>query len=65
MTRPEDSEGLVTLRFDWQRIFSKAKSVTTAALKEILENAQKDSLTYFEDVAEGGRFDANIIGKAK
>lgn len=58
--KPEDDEGLATLKFDWQRKFNNVNSVPSAeGLTELLRSAQKDALKYFEELAEGNRFDVN------
>ncbi|MEK6707600.1 MAG: hypothetical protein AABY81_02155 [Pseudomonadota bacterium] len=64
ITKTEASEELVTLKFDWQRIFKEKKSLTSiASLKGSLVSAQEASLDYFEQLAEGNRFDREIISK--
>lgn len=59
--KSEDGEGLITIKFDWQRTFSKAKPATESSLKGALDSAQCVALEYFEDLAEGNRFDADLI----
>lgn len=59
--KPEDSEQLLTLRFDWQRLFTIGHAITPDSLKEILTTAEKASTKYFEDIAEGNMFDEEII----
>lgn len=62
--RPADEQQLPTIRFDWQRTFSSGRTITPDTLKELLAAAEKSSLQYFEDLAEGNRFDEEIISKA-
>lgn len=61
ITKAEDSEGLVTIKLDWQRLFSTPKSVTGDSLKGPLDSAQDVAIKYFEDVAIGNRFDEDLI----
>lgn len=64
ITKPDDPEALVTLKFDWQREFHTPKPLTTAMLKPLLASTQHASLDYFEELAEGNRFDVELIGRA-
>jgi hypothetical protein len=58
ISKPEDAEGnLVTLKFDWQRSYTVEKQLRMDTLKEQLELAQEAALRYFEELAEGDRFD--------
>lgn len=59
---PDVSEDdLITLQFDWQRRFKSGRAVTPDTLDEMMHTAQKHSLTYFEELAEGNHFDEDII----
>jgi hypothetical protein len=60
LVKPENSDGLLNLVFDWQRTFSSRQTISENALEGILSRAEKDALQYFEDVAEGSRFDADL-----
>lgn len=61
ISKVEDGDGLVTLKFDWQRMFKQERPIPTAArLRELLSAAQKDALKYFEELAEGNRFNGDI-----
>lgn len=64
LLRPEDPEQLTRLQFDWQRTFTKGRAITADSLKEILARAEKDSISYFEELAEGNLFDEELISKA-
>jgi hypothetical protein len=57
INKPEDSEGLVTVRLDWQRYFEDDKALSMTTLPVLAAAACKDALAYFEDIAEGERFD--------
>jgi hypothetical protein len=57
MLRTEDPNDLLTILFDYQRIFESGKAITADSLKEITASAEKAALRYFEDLAEGNRFD--------
>ena len=60
ITNPEDVDSLTTLKFDWQRKFVNDPSVPAIeGLTELLKDAQKDALGYFEELAEGNRFDVD------
>ena len=62
LSKPDDPEQLLTLKFDWQRSFVSGRPVTSDSLKEVLASAQKASNQYFEELAEGSRFDEDLIG---
>lgn len=64
LIKPDDPEELLDLKFDWQRTFTSGRPITSDSLKEILESAQKASNEYFEDLAEGSRFDEDLIPRA-
>lgn len=55
ISKSDEKDALLTVRLDWQRNFTEHRSVR--ALEEMLNNALDSSLSYFEDVAEGARFD--------
>ncbi|MGC1407943.1 MAG: hypothetical protein WA864_03220 [Acetobacteraceae bacterium] len=61
LTKPEDPEALVTLSFDWQRTFTSGQVISTASVGSILARARGDAMAYFEDLAEGSRFDENVV----
>jgi len=63
MWKTEESEGLCTLIFDWQRVFPTPKSVSMESLKETIDSAADSALEYFEDLAEGNRFDVQLLSK--
>ena len=60
----EDRDELVTIQLDWQRNFSSGRVITPASIAEILSSARKASISYFEDLAEGSRFDEDVLSKA-
>jgi hypothetical protein len=57
INKPEDSEGLVTVRLDWQRFFEDDKALSMTSLPGLADVACNDALAYFEDIGEGERFD--------
>lgn len=63
LSKPEDEDQLPTLKFDWQRTFNTGRPLLKDTLTELVEKARKAALAYFEDLAEGSRFDEDIIGK--
>jgi hypothetical protein len=60
LVRTDDAEDLLSLNFDWQRRFSEARVMTDKALELTLTACQESALKYFEDLAEGNRFDEHI-----
>ena len=52
ISRPEDPEELITLQFDWQRIFHNGRARNKDVLTEILSEAQKNALKYFEELVD-------------
>ena len=61
LAKPEDKDHLMTLQFDWQRSFETGWQITKANLERIVNDAKKNALDYFEDIAEGNRFDEVLI----
>jgi hypothetical protein len=59
--KPEEKEELMTLQFDWQRTFKDEPATTVDSLKRILDDAEEQALKYFEELAEGSRFDEDLI----
>jgi hypothetical protein len=57
LTKPEDTEQLITIRLDWQRFFPEDRILSMSALPELIDQAKADALAYFEDIGEGARFD--------
>jgi hypothetical protein len=60
----DDPEQLVRLSLDWQRSLKSAHSVTHESLTELVRQAEKSAMQYFEDVAEGSLFDEELIREA-
>jgi hypothetical protein len=58
LTKREDGEGLVTIRLDYQRIFDDSKGLSMSSLPGLVADSKKAALAYYEDVAQGERFDA-------
>ena len=63
LIRVEDPEELLSITFDWQRTFTSGHPITLDNLQESVAKAEKSSNKYFEDLAEGNRFDEHIIGR--
>ncbi len=63
LTKTEGADNLVNLSFDWQRTFDGTGVNTRSqnGLEDIVRSAQQAALTYFEELAEGNRFDADIV----
>jgi hypothetical protein len=64
LVRSEDPEKLLALSFDFHRTFNVGQATTEASLKTLLSKCSEADLNYFEDLAEGNRFDEHIISKA-
>ena len=64
LIKPENPDELLNLTFDWQRTFTSGQSTTEHSLKRILARAEQDATGYFEDLAEGNRFDEHLFGAA-
>ncbi len=64
VSKPEDPDQLLTLRFDWHRTFITGREATHESMQEALKRAEVDSMAYFEDLAEGSRFDEELIRNA-
>jgi len=63
ITKPESSEEkLITVRFDWQRIYTDGRAVTHESLSSELASCEKSALKYYEELAIGDMFDENVIG---
>jgi hypothetical protein len=58
LTKAENGEGLVTIRLDYQRVFEAGKGLSMSSLPGLISDSKKAALSYFEDVAQGERFDA-------
>lgn len=61
VVKAEDPEQLLTLRFDWHRTFLTGRTATRESMQDALDKAAAESLVYFEDLAEGSRFDEELI----
>lgn len=57
----EEEDVPMSIKLDWQRLYKKSKPITRNTLVEEAEAGKKAALRYFEDVAEGNRFDEEII----
>ena len=61
LVKPEDPEQLPTVRFDWYRTFAAPRQATLPIIEEELKRAIEASSKYFEELAEGNRFDEELI----
>lgn len=52
-----DNSGIATLRLDWQRLYKSNRRQLGIHLKRELDFAIEGSLAYFEELAEGHRFE--------
>ena len=62
LNKPETGENsqLLQLNFDWQRTFVAGQPLKKETLEDAFASAEKSALHYFEDLAEGNRFDADL-----
>ena len=56
VARPEQPDQMLRLSFDWQRTFESGQRLRRDSLESMSRDAQRDALAYFEDLAEGSRF---------
>lgn len=61
LVKPEEKGELLTLQFDWQRTFKDEWTVKKPDLERALDDANTNSLRYFEELAEGNRFDEELL----
>ena len=64
LNQPEDKSELLTLQFDWQRSFKEPRIISKSNLEQATQDAEKNALKYFEELAEGNRFDEELIRSA-
>lgn len=64
LKKSEEPGALLTIQLDWQRMYETERALTEDVLKPLLANCSADALKYFEDVAEGSRFDEKLISEA-
>lgn len=62
--KTEDPDQLIAVTLDWQRLFNIGQPTDRAKLEDLAAKAEKSALAYFEDVAEGKRFDEKLIRDA-
>jgi hypothetical protein len=62
ISKPSPNESTITLKFDWGRAFDPPRKSFEDDLRQISKHAQSSALEFFEDLAEGSRFDAELIG---
>jgi len=65
LVKPEDPEQLPMLKFDWYRTFTAARMASVDLVKDELDRAIIASSKYFEELAEGDRFDEELINSTK
>lgn len=54
---PEDRTELITVVLDWQRVYEKHQPSDDRSMRRIFDEGAKSAFEYFEEVAEGMRFD--------
>jgi hypothetical protein len=61
LAKPSEPDQLTTLKFDWQRWFDPDQAVHSETLGDLLRKAVRSAMEYFEELAEGNRFDEDIL----
>lgn len=61
VSRGGDGDDLINITLDWYRTFNSPRRVNKSNLEPLFDAASKAALEYFEEVGEGGRFDAELI----
>lgn len=64
IVKPADTTQLMSLQFDWGRTFDGGKTITSESLKSLASAAQKASLEYLEELAEGVQFDERATSQS-
>jgi hypothetical protein len=59
-TQPESPEEISTIALDWQRTFKSGHGIHKEALVNMLGRAEQAAVAYFEEIAEGNRFDEDV-----
>jgi hypothetical protein len=56
---------LVSVKFDWQRTYAFSRPIAVDAIRKLVAVGRGGALDYFEEVAEGSRFDEEIHNKSR
>jgi hypothetical protein len=64
LRKPDDPDQPTTVRFDWQRSLDPSRAVHADILRDLLRGAETAAMAYFEELAEGNRFDEDILRSA-
>ena len=64
LTKREEDGGLMTIRLDYQRLFDAERPLSSLTIENLLKEVRDDALAYFEDMAEGVRFDEPVTVRA-
>ncbi|MES2601524.1 MAG: hypothetical protein V4602_12010 [Pseudomonadota bacterium] len=66
LLRTENPNDLMTIMFDFQRQYSNGRTIAEDSIEEITTTTEKAALRYFEELAEGNRFDEiNVSGSVE
>jgi hypothetical protein len=64
MEEPDSNpDKLISVKFDWQREYIITRPIAIEAIRKQVTAGKRAALEYFEDVAEGSRFDEEILRK--
>jgi hypothetical protein len=60
----DDPQQMIRLNFDWQRYLKTVRAITAESMIELVKQTEASAMKYFEDLAEGNRFDEKLIREA-
>lgn len=61
IAKSEDPDQLMTLNFDWQKVYSKPIPLIREAVEKEVASIKNSALEYLERLAEGNVFDEHVI----
>lgn len=64
LSKSNDATQLMTIQFDYGREFKTDVFVDQASLKRTIKSTSEAALEYLEDIAQGSRFDEELIGNS-
>jgi hypothetical protein len=64
LKKGEEPGALLSITLDWQRVFHNERALKPELMRPLLANCREAALNYFEDVAQGNRFDEKLISEA-
>jgi hypothetical protein len=64
LKKSEEPDAMLSITLDWQRVYHSERLLKPELLRPLLANCREAALNYFEDVAQGNRFDEKLISEA-